>query len=292
MTIRRGNTIVAGIASTVVLDDVTTSYNANDAVQSIGLINKNASGNTAVYNWVGTLVQYTAQDIEHTHPEWICYITDDGESQVSPWCLFDFKYTDYILSNPNWVNADANAWCTSTNYPNAYNHLVADQAGGTQETETIGSYTITFYRATDGHKVCLADQAETIANIFTETGVAWYYLLDTQNSRFKLPRNQFSFVGIRNTVSNFIHESLPNITGSFYPWSGINSIDIGVIGGATIGAFTRIEGIQPSVIQTTSSTSQGTGAINFNASLSSSTYQDNASVQQKAVQVYLEFYLN
>lgn len=202
MTIRRGNTIVAGIASTVVLDNTTTSWNENDAVQSIGLVNKNTSNVTPVYNWVGTLAQYTAQDIEHTHPEWICYITDDGESQVSPWCLFDFKYTDYILSNPNWVNADANAWCTSTNYPNAYNHLVADQAGGTQETETIGSYTITFYRATDGHKVCLADQAETIANIFTETGVAWYYLLDTQNSRFKLPREYYSGKAVAGNGKN------------------------------------------------------------------------------------------
>lgn len=31
-----------------------------------------------VYNWVGTLAQYTAQDIEHTHPDWVCLITDDG----------------------------------------------------------------------------------------------------------------------------------------------------------------------------------------------------------------------
>lgn len=31
-----------------------------------------------VYNWVGTLAQYTMQDIEHTHPDWVCLITDDG----------------------------------------------------------------------------------------------------------------------------------------------------------------------------------------------------------------------
>jgi len=279
MTIRRGNTIVAGIASTVVLDDVTTSYNANDAVQSIGLINKNASGNTAVYNWVGTLAQYTAQDIEHTHPEWICYITDDGESQVSPWCLFDFKYTDYILSNPNWVNADANAWCTSTNYPNAYNHLVADQAGGTQETETIGSYTITFYRATDGHKVCLADQAETIANIFTETGVAWYYLLDTQNSRFKLPRNNYYFCSVRNTLNNIIEEGLPNITGSFGPCVARSS-------GA--GAFYHIE----QAGQTAGIGGTDAPNVAFDASRSSLLYGNSEHVQPLSIQCYLMIYIN
>lgn len=279
MTIRRGNTIVAGIASTVVLDDVTTSYNANDAVQSIGLINKNASGNTAVYNWVGTLAQYTAQDIEHTHPEWICYITDDGESQVSPWCLFDFKYTDYILSNPNWVNADANAWCTSTNYPNAYNHLIADQAGGTQETETIGSYTITFYRATDGHKVCLADQAETIANIFTETGVAWYYLLDTQNSRFKLPRNQYYFCS-RSEVGDLITAGLPNIIGE----SQINA----AVGTSYTGAFYK--STNKAVGSWAGSATAST--LLFDASLSNSIYGNSTTVQPLSVNCYLMMYCN
>ena len=51
----------------------------NDTVTSTGNKNKNtATGADAVkYDWVGTLSQYTTQDIEHTHPEWTCYITDD-----------------------------------------------------------------------------------------------------------------------------------------------------------------------------------------------------------------------
>jgi len=289
MTIRRGNTIVAGIASTVVLDNVTTSMNANDAVQSIGTINKNgSSSDIAVYNWVGTLAQYTAQQIETQHPDWICYITDDGEASVSPWCLFDFKYTDYVLSNPNWVNADANEWCTSTNYPNAYAHLVADLTGISSSTETIGSYTITFYRATDGHKICLADQAQTIDNIFAETGVAWYYLVDTANTRFKLPRNKFGFVGIRNIVSDFVNESLPNISGDLAISRTMAPDGTGVP--ISTGAFQATS-------YSTNATGTGSSSNNvykydFNASRSSSTYQDNAPVQQKAVQVYLEFYLN
>jgi len=286
MTIRRGNTIVAGIASTVVLDNTTTSWNENDAVQSIGLVNKNTSNVTPVYNWVGTLAQYTAQDIEHTHPEWICYITDDGESQVSPWCLFDFKYTDYILSNPNWVNADANAWCTSTNYPNAYNHLVADQAGGTQETETIGSYTITFYRATDGHKVCLADQAETIANIFTETGVAWYYLLDTQNSRFKLPRNNYYFCN-RNSIGNLTQAGLPNITSPARSYGSSNQ-------GAEFNGAICYAGYDAGLTMATNT--PGTGAylpyMKFDASLSNPIYGKSLTVQPLSVNCYLMIYCN
>ena len=58
----------------------------------------------------------------------------------------------------------------------------------TPTTETIGSYTITYYPASDGHKICLPDQETTIQNIYNESGVAWYYILDTTNQRFKLPR--------------------------------------------------------------------------------------------------------
>jgi hypothetical protein len=192
------------------------------------------------------------------------------------------------LSNPNWVNADANEWCTSTNYPNAYAHLVADLTGISSSTETIGSYTITFYRATDGHKICLADQAQTIDNIFAETGVAWYYLVDTANTRFKLPRNKFGFVGIRNIVSDFVNESLPNISGDLAISRTMAPDGTGVP--ISTGAFQATS-------YSTNATGTGSSSNNvykydFNASRSSSTYQDNAPVQQKAVQVYLEFYLN
>lgn len=59
----------------------------------------------------------------------------------------------------------------------------------TTETETIAGTTITFYRATDGHKIVLPDQESNVEAIYTTTGVAWYYILDTTNTRFKLPRS-------------------------------------------------------------------------------------------------------
>ena len=58
----------------------------------------------------------------------------------------------------------------------------------TAETETISGTTITFYRATDGHKIVLADQESNVISIYASTGTAWYYILDTTNTRFKLPR--------------------------------------------------------------------------------------------------------
>lgn len=58
----------------------------------------------------------------------------------------------------------------------------------TAQTETIGNYTITYYLADDGHKIVLADQEQNVLDIYNATGVARYFILDTTNTRFKLPR--------------------------------------------------------------------------------------------------------
>jgi len=79
----------------------------------------------------------------------------------------------------------------------------------TPTTETVGSYTITYYPCADGHKVVLADQETTAANIYNESGVAWYYVLDTTNQRFKLPRTKFGFTGLRDTVGKYVPETYP-----------------------------------------------------------------------------------
>lgn len=99
-----------------------------------------------------------------------------------------------------------------------------------------------------------------------------------------MPRNKFGFVGIRNNVSNFVNESLPNITGR-----------LGLEGSGDqqqVSGCVYIDNNDKNI--TMAHNVAVTGYINrkIDASLSSSTYQDNAPVQQKAIQVYLEFYLN
>lgn len=102
--------------------------------------------------------------------------------------LLDWKWTDHIISSMEWLRADTFSWQSGAVYVAAYNHLVSDLEGVTEQSETIGSYTIYYKLASDGHKICGADQETTAANIYNESGVAWYYILDTANQRFKLPR--------------------------------------------------------------------------------------------------------
>jgi len=51
-----------------------------------------------------------------------------------------------------------------------------------------GVNNLTYYVAPDGHKICLPDQEATVQNIYNATGNARYFILDTTNTRFKLPR--------------------------------------------------------------------------------------------------------
>lgn len=102
--------------------------------------------------------------------------------------LLTYMWSDHQLDDVYWLRGDTFSWQSGAIYETAYQHLVDDIDGKTLQTETVGGYTITFYEADDGHKICLADQEATILNLYNDTGVAWYFILDTTNTRFKLPR--------------------------------------------------------------------------------------------------------
>lgn len=148
------------------------------------------------------------------------------------------------------------------------------------KTDTIGDITITYYRAEDGHKICLPDQESNIVALYESTGVAWYYILDTENKQFKLPRTKWDFNGLRDSVGGYVAPGLPNITGTF---SGSKTAS-----GGRSGAFYKagtVGGAYPSGTSTE-------GVVEgFSANLSNPTYQDGATVQPPATQMYLYFYV-
>lgn len=72
--------------------------------------------------------------------------------------------------------------------------------------ETINGITIRSFIASDGHKICLADEETDVDAVYNATGESWYYILDTTNQRFKLPRRH----------SQEIVRSVKNADGSWY----------------------------------------------------------------------------
>lgn len=203
--------------------------------------------------------------------------------------LFDFKWVDHELIRQDWLRADTFSWQSGTYYTAAYAHLVADIQDVTPTTETVGDYTVTYYQAEDGHKIVLPSMESTLQNIYTDIGPAWYYILDTTNQRFKLPRTKYGFVGLRDTVGKYVAPGLPNITGQINPGGGNTA---NPFGGATTasGAFERVnDGIQKTM--GLSNENYTCYNISLDASRSSSIYGQSTTVQPPATQMYLYFYI-
>ena len=199
--------------------------------------------------------------------------------------LFDFKWADHSLTDLNWILSNGE-WKSGSTYKKMYQHLVEDYINGQSESETIASYTITYKLAPDGHKIVLPEDETIVNNIYSATGIAWYYILESANSRFKLPRTKYGFTGLRDEVGKYVPESLPNVKGSVSGTYGgyIDATDSVVSNGA-LKATKKVDNTTIS-----GGSGQSRYTLSIDATDSSSVYQDNAPVQQRATQMYLYFY--
>lgn len=175
---------------------------------------------------------------------------------------------DHIANDVSWLRADTFSWQSGDVYVAAYEHLLADFEGTTADTETVAGIEITYYSAQDGHKICLPDQESKISALYEATGVAWYYILDTDNKQFKLPRTKWGFTGLRDSVGNYVEPGLPLPTSTFSMHSGG--------GGGTSGFVGNTYTYQRSQTVTANT---------------DSIYGNSTTVQPPATQMYLYFYV-
>lgn len=219
-------------------------------------------------------------------------IPTEGEFYVTPdyidLPILTSMWFDHIVNDISWLRADTFSWQSGDVYTAVYNHLVNDWQTGTIQTENVAGRTFSVMVAKDGHKLFSTNSTgeQLTTDLFNETGVAWYYILDTTNHRFKLPRTKFGFTGLRNNVGNYVAPGLPNITGRF----GCSIPDYHA--NYAQGAFTAAS-ISTSDPNCRSGT-KATGTIygyDFYASRSSSIYGASSTVQPPATQMYLYFYV-
>lgn len=198
--------------------------------------------------------------------------------------LFDWKWADHELDDARWLRADTFSWQSRSGYEVAYNHLAADITGKTLQSETIGSTTIQFYLADDGHKICPASQESNVTAIYNATGVAWYYIIDTVNQRFKLPRTKFGVTGLRDTVGKYVDETLPNLHIGFI---STTADDVGFGLSGMMSSATEVHHVGFDGGTKIYGEYQYTGSASYENSI----YKDGAHVQPKATQMYLYFYV-
>ena len=213
------------------------------------------------------------------------------------WNLFDVKRSDRLQNDIRWLRGDTFSWQSGDVYTAAYEELLSEYTAameqGLGESDTIGGITIAFYRSPKGYKIAnyTAQREADILNLYNTVGVAWYYIIDTTNRRFKLPRTKFGFTGIRSGGGNFVPETLPNITGAVYN----NNQTIALFNQAATkaqGAFSLTfssDSINAGNYSETKSVSQY--RLDMSAARSSSVYQDGAPVQERATETYLYFWV-
>lgn len=63
-----------------------------------------------------------------------------------------------------------------------------DQEAYIARSIAINDIAVNYFLTDTNKKICLSDQADNVAALYTTTGAADFYLLDTANTQFKLPR--------------------------------------------------------------------------------------------------------
>lgn len=210
-------------------------------------------------------------------------VANDHDGQIYPyaWTTKDVSAIDTTLYSDT-ENPNAGDY-VSTSFKQGGVEVQIESVGSGMQIDTIGEITIAYYQAEDGHKICTPDQEPNLIALYESTGVAWYYILDTENKQFKLPRTKYGFVGMRDGVGNYAPESLPNIKGSA-------DFSYGTLWETTFsGSLYNDMGNHGSRAQGESGSSPQ--SIKIDASLSSPAYQEGAPVQQRATQMYLYFYV-
>jgi len=161
------------------------------------------------------------------------------------------------------------------------------------QSETIGGTTISYFRAQDGHKIVLDDQATNVASIYSATGVAWYYIFDDTNTQFKLPRSNWNFKGTSNDdVGDFVDQSLPNFTTdiAFRKYAYNVGPVASVTGAGTFDnyGYPQADEVYANANATIAYQKQ---KVTIDPSAQVSIYQNDANVQEKATKAYLYFYV-
>ena len=188
------------------------------------------------------------------------------------------QWSDHLLEDFCWLRADTFSWQDGTVYTAAYNELLTEYNNAASADETDGS--ISFKRTPKGYKICAADQEANVLAAYNNTGVAWYYILDVPNQRFKLPRTKFGFTGLRTGAGNYVAPGLPDHTHQA-PYGKNDNGDYHNQGSArphpaTAEWFTTIHGY---------------GKDSTPASASNDIYGSSQTVQPPATEMYLYFFV-
>lgn len=140
-----------------------------------------------IFNWIGTSAEYTAQNIESEHPEYLCYITDDNDGLLASRNIGDLFYT--------------------TRTDTALNGAVECNAGqyNIADFETVASLLA-------AGKLPYISVTEFDACVTTHGSCRCFGWDGTSATVFKVPllEDIYIMAGTATSAGEFINESVPN----------------------------------------------------------------------------------
>lgn len=196
--------------------------------------------------------------------------------------MFAHIWSDHIYNDASYLRADNFSWHSGGMYITGYEILEEqyNHEKSVQKTENGIIYRLT----PDKFKIADITQQDAIRTLYETTGIAWYYIIDTKNKCFKLPRTKWGFVGVRDEVGKPVEACLPNIKAE------IGNLDTLVDTQKLSGAFYVPSNVNGKYYTSTTIV-EGNDGVGFDASRSNPIYKDGATVQQPATQQYLYFYV-
>lgn len=256
--------------------DITKSYNVNQVICAIH------STTNLIHFFKSKVANNQGHNpFEDTTQQYWEEIFNDVQTLNSLFGLLDVLFLPQAPSVGTWLVSD-NQWNAKSSYPTAYALLLSEYNSAEDQTETIGSISITYRKVKDGRKIITNET--TYNNLILTYGTAWYFLLDTTNEQFKLPYSINGIPQFSTELGKFTREGLPNIIGH-KSMGGIPDVTYALgTYGSVAGAFTGTTMTSSRYLKLTDNTeATGYASIDFDASLSNSIYGNSSHVQPNSI---------
>ena len=171
--------------------------------------------------------------------------------------MFAPIWSDHFYNDASFLRADTFSWHYADMYVTAYDEILK-QYNNPEATEQADG-DIIYKLSPDGFRIALASEHDKVLERYLDDEKAWFYILDTENQRFKLPREKktdgkylYFYVGIYErpetevnlgTVTDALNNKV-DLDGGNYAGSGLEAVvnkrgsgglKIGQIGIAPLG---------------------------------------------------------
>ena len=199
----------------------TDAYTLINGVTSKYIGNWNTYWFNINYNKPTILNSYFIKADSNGNPEYPSAWTLQGSNDAEQWDTIDTRTGQTFT-----LGQSRTFIVTTNNFYQQYRIVFSDGllSSGNGELGQLGfnvetvAYSFNYKKAQNGHLIADIMYKPQIDVFFSEKGIADFYILDSVNNQFYLPRNKYfhQFTDDTNIVNNFNEQGLPDIEGTFY----------------------------------------------------------------------------